>query len=135
MNRTLATLNQDLIKAAEDVCKKAYAPYSHYFVGAAVLTDSGEIYTGCNVENASFGLTVCAERHAIANAVSKEGATPKIQAIAVVAAKGETCTPCGACRQVIAEFGHNIQVIYKDGGQWKDSPISAFLPGSFDFKN
>ncbi len=92
-------LNKLLQRAAE-VRERAYAPYSNYFVGAAILATSGKIYTGCNVENASYGLTVCAERNAIFKAVS-EGEREFV-AIAVVTANGGS--PCGACRQVIYEF-------------------------------
>jgi len=89
-----------LLERAQQVREHAYAPYSNYLVGAAVLSGSGKIYTGCNVENASYGLTVCAERNAIFKAVS-EGER-EFSAIAVVTANGGS--PCGACRQVMFEF-------------------------------
>jgi cytidine deaminase len=89
-----------LLERARQVRERAYAPYSKYFVGAAVLADSGKVYTGCNVENASYGLTICAERNAIFKGVS-EGES-KFVAIAVVTTNGGS--PCGACRQVIFEF-------------------------------
>ena len=92
---------EQLIKAAVEARRKAYCPYSNYAVGAAVLTDTGEIVPGCNVENASYGLTNCAERTAIFAAVSK-GAR-KIRAIAI-AGEGSPPFPCGACRQVMTEF-------------------------------
>ncbi len=95
------SLNQaELVRRAIEVRERAYVPYSHYAVGAALLGKSGRIYTGCNVENASFGLTVCAERVAIFKAVS-EG-EKEFQALAVVTSNGGT--PCGACRQVFFEF-------------------------------
>src|SRR3954452_21081364 len=93
---------QRLIAAARDVQARAYARYSNFRVGAAVLLENGEIFTGCNVENASYGLTNCAERSAIFAAVSKlGGANVKIGAVAVVNDHDAACSPCGACRQVI----------------------------------
>ena len=99
--------NELLIKLAQDVRTKAYAPYSNFKVGAAVLAESGKVYTGCNVENASYGLTNCAERSAIFKAVS-EGEI-NLRKICIVADSSALTPPCGACRQVLAEF--NIQEI------------------------
>ena len=101
--------NQQLINAALEARTRAYAPYSHFAVGAAVLTKDGQVYTGCNVENASYGATNCAERTAIFKAVS-EG-NKEIIKIAIVGGKiGEEITeyayPCGVCRQVMAEFSN-----------------------------
>src|SRR5881296_2781589 len=96
-----------LIAAAKTAQRRAHAPYSKFRVGAALLTKSGKVYTGCNVENASYGLTICAERVALAKAVS-EGHR-KFKAIAVVAPSGGL-SPCGACRQVLAEFGEMVVV-------------------------
>ncbi len=93
-------LYDELVKSAADARERAYAPYSHYPVGAALLGKSGRIYTGCNVENASYGLTVCAERTAILKAIS-EG-EHEFEAIAVITTNGGS--PCGACRQVLFEF-------------------------------
>ena len=92
-----------LIEAARQAREKAYAPYSRFKVGAAVLTSDGKIYTGCNIENASYGMSNCAERTAIFKAVS-EGET-KLEALAVIGDTNTPISPCGACRQVIAEFG------------------------------
>ena len=93
----------ELLRHALEARQNAYAPYSHYTVGAAVLTDSGRIYTGCNVENASYGLTCCAERNAIFKAVGS--GERKLLAVAVTGPEGgEMAMPCGACRQVLAEF-------------------------------
>ncbi|GAH82733.1 unnamed protein product, partial [marine sediment metagenome] len=89
-----------LVKEAEKARKRAYTPYSKFQVGAAVLCDDGKIFTGCNIENASFGLAVCAERVAIIKAIS-EGST-KFEAMAVVGDTDKPCSPCGACRQVIS---------------------------------
>lgn len=100
----MGSINQEkLINQAMEARKNAYVPYSDFPVGAAVLTDKGKIYTGCNVENASYGLSNCAERTAIFKAVSEEGDI-QLKALAVVAKANISCVPCGACRQVMAEF-------------------------------
>ena len=101
---------EKLIGAATAAREKAYAPYSNFRVGAAILTKEGRYYTGCNIENASYGLTCCAERVALFKAVSNRERT--FEAIAVTAGTSEFCSPCGACRQVLAEFGTNIKVIH-----------------------
>jgi cytidine deaminase len=92
--------------------KSAYAPYSDFQVGAAILLKDGRIFAGCNVENASYGLTICAERNAIFAAVAASAKKPAITAVAVVNRRGVPCSPCGACRQVIAEFGAEAVVWY-----------------------
>ena len=92
--------------------KSAYAPYSKFPVGAAVLLSDGRIFTGCNVENASYGLTICAERNAIFAAVAASARKPAIAAVAVINRRDVPCSPCGACRQVIAEFGPDAVVWY-----------------------
>jgi cytidine deaminase len=101
-----------LIKTAVEYIERAYAPYSGFKVGAAVEGGSGKIYGGCNVENASYGLTICAERTAVTKAVS-EGET-SIKRVAVATSKKELSFPCGACRQVIIEFGENAEIICCD---------------------
>ncbi len=99
-----------LIEAAKRAQKNAYCPYSRYPVGAAVMMDSGRVFTGCNVENASFGLSICAERVAIFKAVSQ--GEKKVKALCVAA---KSAKPCGACRQVIIEFAHkDAEMIYVD---------------------
>lgn len=100
----------ELVAAARQVRERAYVPYSHFAVGAALHALDGTIYTGCNVENASYGLTICAERNAIARAVA-EGVR-RFDMIAVVTENG--VTPCGACRQVLAEFGPEMTVVIED---------------------
>ena len=100
----------ELQQVAEQAQKMAYAPYSGFAVGAALLAADGAIYAGCNVENASYGLTICAERNAIAHAVSC--GAKQFTAVAVVTENG--VTPCGACRQVLAEFGPRMTVIVAD---------------------
>ncbi len=118
-----------LIDAACQVRKWAYTPYSHYPVGAAVLSDSGKIYDGVNVENASFPLTNCAERTAIFKAVTN--GEKEFLAIAVVT--DNAGTPCGACRQVMAEFGLDTLVIIADkNGKIKlEATVTDLLPGAF----
>jgi len=119
-----------LIKAACDVRKHAYCPYSRLKVGAAVFARSGAVYTGANVENASYGLTLCAERAAFAKAVA-EGER-KFKAIAVVFDDKKPGVPCGACRQVIYEFGSDIEVIMAAAdGTYTVKKISDLLPLAF----
>ena len=123
---------QSLIAKAMEARKQAYAPYSDFAVGAALLGKSGRVYTGCNVENASYGLSTCAERVAVFKAVS-EGERDFV-AIAVVTEKG--VTPCGACRQVLMEFGGNIQVIVADAaGEYRVFALRELLPDAFTPKN
>ena len=112
----------------------AYSPYSNFRVGAALLTESGEIFVGCNVENASYGMTNCAERTAIFSAVAKLGPKIDIQAIAVVNDKNVPCSPCGACRQVIYEFGPEAVVFFQSSKGWKEVPITDLLPEGFRLK-
>jgi len=119
---------ENLIKLAAEAREKAYAPYSHFRVGAALLGKSGRVYTGCNVENASYGLTVCAERVALFRAVA-EGER-EFEAIAIVTEKG--VTPCGACRQVLREFGRELRVIVADiKGKQREYTLAELLPDDF----
>jgi cytidine deaminase len=108
----MAKAAPNLVKLARAALKNAYAPYSDFRVGAAILLKDGRIFTGCNVENASYGLTICAERNAIFAAVAASKRKPEIVAVAVLNHRGVPCSPCGACRQVIAEFGPNAIVSY-----------------------
>ncbi|MGI6552077.1 MAG: cytidine deaminase [Bacillota bacterium] len=120
----------ELVQKAKEASKKSYSPYSRFPVGAALLTKSGKVFTGCNVENASFGLTICAERTAIYKAVS-EGET-EFLALAVFCTAAEYCTPCGACRQVINEFGSDIDVIMSNAaGDYTVKKSAELLPGAF----
>jgi cytidine deaminase len=107
-----AQQRQRLIRAARAAMKHAYAPYSNFRVGAAILLRDGRVFSGCNVENASYGLTICAERNAVFCAVANSSGKPEIVAAAVVNHKGVACSPCGACRQVLAEFGPRAVVWY-----------------------
>ncbi|GAA0078653.1 cytidine deaminase [Clostridium sp. CTA-5] len=122
---------KDLIKTALKYRENAYSPYSNFKVGAAVLFESGKVYGGCNIENASFGATNCAERSAIFKGVS-EGEN-KILAIAIVGSLEEHTYPCGICRQVISEFGdENIKVILaKNEEDYIVKDMSEILPGAF----
>ena len=121
----------ELVLAARASRTRAYAPYSNYAVGAAVLGSDGEIYKGCNVENASFGLTICAERNAIAAMVAA-GCT---SARAVVVVTSDAGTPCGACRQVLAEFsGPNAPVVCIGEGSEQHFTVGELLPSSFKFQ-
>lgn len=120
-----------LLEAAAAAQQRAYAPYSKFFVGAAVLTESGNVYTGCNVENASYGLTNCAERTAIFRAVADEGPGVKIRAIAVTNAQNVACSPCGACRQVIYEFGPGATVVYQGTKGYVSMLARDLLPAGF----
>ena len=123
---------EQLIESAKKVLTNAYAPYSQFQVGAAVLTQQGNIFTGCNVENVSYGLSICAERNAIAQAVATEGARMKIVAIAIANNRQVPCSPCGACRQVIQEFGQAI-VIFPDETGWQSLTMKQLLPKGFSF--
>ncbi len=134
MNRSplSETETTQLISQAEAAWKKAYAPYSHFQVGAALLTYEGKIFTGCNVENASYGLTVCAERNVIATAIADEGAEQlKIKAIAIANNRHVPCSPCGACRQVISEFGTDISIIFLSRDGYQTFTLRQLLPQEF----
>lgn len=116
-----------LVTAAHEVREKAYAPYSRFQVGAALRTKGGKVFCGCNVENLSFGLTVCAERAAVFAAVAA-GET-QFEAIAVVADSVQPVTPCGACRQVLAEFSSDLKICSANlQDQRYESTIGELLP-------
>lgn len=118
-----------LIKMALEAKEKAYVPYSNFHVGAAILTDDGKMYTGCNIEIASYSPTICAERTAIFKAVS-EG-SKKVKAIAIVADVQDTY-PCGVCRQVLREFGKDAKIIIANTQEdYKEYTLEELLPHSF----
>jgi cytidine deaminase len=122
-------MQEQLIKAAAKAREAAYAPYSHFQVGAAALTDNGILYTGCNIENASYGLTVCAERTAIFSAIA--AGEKRIAAVAVIADTPEPTAPCGACRQVMAEFGVEDVIMANTKGEICKLKLRELLPYSF----
>jgi cytidine deaminase len=122
-----------LVDAARAMLDRAYAPYSKFHVGAAILTQAGHLYTGCNVENASYGVTNCAERTAIFSAVAAEGPTMKLRAVAVLNSQEMACSPCGACRQVMFEFGPKALVIYQGKGTLAEATADQLLPAGFHF--
>ncbi len=126
------TDQQALLRAARDVAGNAHAPYSGFHVGAAVLTEGGTVYRGCNVENASYGLTICAERAAIFSAVAGKGAANvRIRAIAVQTASGVPASPCGACRQVIYEFNPDALVLFQSDDGLESMTARELLPHGF----
>lgn len=120
---------KELVEKAYEAMEFSYSPYSNFKVGAALLTESGKVYTGCNVEIASFGATNCAERTAIFKAIS-EG-EKNYKAIAVVSSSNDYTYPCGICRQVIVEFGLDIDIIVAKGYDYEVFKISELLPKSF----
>ena len=123
-------LRQQLLAAAIDAREQAYAPYSKFLVGAALLTEDGQIISGCNVENASYGLTICAERNAVFAAVAQ--GHRQFQAIALATTGG--ATPCGACRQVLAEFCDDLPILIVDVEQpdrVTETSLAVLLPGRF----
>ena len=125
---------QPLLAAARSAMKNAHAPYSNFRVGSALRTTSGQIFAGCNVENASYGMTNCAERTAIFSAVAQLGSAMEIAEIAVVCEQNVPCAPCGACRQVIYEFGPMAAVYFQGPKGWTSMPIKDLLPEGFRLK-
>ncbi len=125
--------NKMLINAAKDAMEHSYSPYSEFKVGAALLADDGKIYKGCNIENSSYGATICAERTAIFKAVS-EGARGIIK-IAIVSSSGEHTFPCGICRQVLVEFAREDTVVLLEGSGGttvEEYALSELIPYAFD---
>ena len=126
-------LDKELIEAATAVRENAYAPFSEFRVGSALVTDDGQIIVGSNVESASYGLTVCAERVAVWNAISQ--GKRKIVKIAVVADTEDLTPPCGVCRQIIWEFGGDIPVVLANlKGKTETVQMKDLLPRAFDTK-
>lgn len=122
---------EKLMRKAKAASKNAYAPYSKFPVGACLLTDSDKIFTGCNFENSSFGMTICAERNAIGSAIN--AGERKFRAIAIYSPNKQNCTPCGACRQVLSEFisDEGLEVITEDNNGLKIFNIKELLPETF----
>ena len=126
---------EQLIQAAIKAGRCAYAPYSRFNVGAALLAANNSIYAGCNIENASFGLTICAERAAVANAIA-DGCRDFLALAVVAHSEGGSLTPCGACRQVLAEFNPHLTVICSNGiGQTRILRLDDLLPYRFEFSS
>ena len=126
--------DSELIEKAKRARERAYAPYSKFKVGAALLTKRGKVYTGANVENATFGLTVCAERVALFKAVTS--GEKNFVKIAVVADKDEPVTPCGACRQVLSEFASDLKIICANlKGKTERYNLRKLLPEAFEKSN
>jgi cytidine deaminase len=125
-NKTL----EDMAKRAKSVSERAYCPYSKFRVGAVVLTDDGQMFEGCNVENASYGLTICAERNALFQMVAR--ARQKVAALVIYTPTPQPSAPCGACRQVLNEFGPDALVLSVcDGRDVLKKKLSELLPNAF----
>ncbi|MBR4465794.1 cytidine deaminase [bacterium] len=123
---------QELVNQAIEAREKAYAPYSKFKVGAAILTKNGTVFLGCNIENASYGATICAERSAVCNMIANGGADPIV--IAICYNEEEFAVPCGICRQVLSEFspkGDLVILMAKTDGSYQETALSALLPSSF----
>jgi cytidine deaminase len=118
-----------LLSAARDVRERAYAPYSAFLVGAAVMGASGRIYVGCNVENATYGATICAERAAVCSMVAN--GESRLVAVAVYTEAERAATPCGICRQVLAEFAHDATVIVANKSGQATYSLAQLLPERF----
>jgi cytidine deaminase len=119
----------DLVARAREAMRNAYAPYSKFHVGAAIEAADGRIFVGCNVESASYGLTICAERMALGAAVA--AGSRALRRVAVTTEVDPPAAPCGACRQLLAEFGLNIEVIAVGPGSEKRWTLGALLPDAF----
>lgn len=124
-------MQKKLRAAATRVMKNAHAPYSKFRVGSAILLSDGKVFSGCNVENASYGMTNCAERTAIFTAVAELGPKIEIRAVAVTNDHGVACSPCGACRQVIYEFGPDATIFFQGADGPKQAHITELLPEGF----
>jgi len=121
--------DEELLALAAEAAEGSYSPYSHFRVGAAVVTDDGTLVTGVNVENAAFGASICAEANAIASAIGSGAAS--ITTVAVVCLDGEPCTPCGNCRQIMREFGVDKIILRTTDGSPHPVTLEDLLPMSF----
>ena len=123
--------DQELVQKAMEMQNFSYVPYSHFPVGAALLCEDGRVFTGCNVENAAYGSTICAERTALLKAVS-EGCRSGWMAIAIAGKGSDYCWPCGSCRQMLYEFAPNLRVLAARGdGSFAEMELSKLLPNGF----
>ena len=121
---------ETVMEAARDASRRAYAPYSNFHVGAAILTEGGAIHSGSNVENASYGLSICAERNAATTMAHANPEDREIDLVAVYSPNTSPCFPCGACRQFLREFGCK-EVVVEDGSGLHRYPFEQILPNSF----
>ncbi len=123
---------EEMIELAKKASENAYVPYSKFPVGACVLTESGNVYTGCNFENSSYGMTICAERNAIGSAIV--AGERKIKAVAIYSPKMKYCVPCGACRQVMSEFvsADGLDIILETDDGIVVKTLKEMLPDSFE---
>jgi cytidine deaminase len=121
--------DEELMHQAADAAEGSYSPYSHFRVGAAIVTDTGAVVTGANVENAAFGASICAEANAITSAIAS--GAESISKVAVVCLDGEPCTPCGNCRQIMREFGVEKVVLRTPDGDPRPVTLESLLPMSF----
>jgi cytidine deaminase len=119
-----------VMDAARNASRNAYAPYSNFRVGAAILTEGGQIHAGCNVENASYGLAICAERNAAAAMALANPGDREIRLVVVFSPDAAPCFPCGACRQVLREFGCK-EVVVEEAAGLRSYPFGEILPYSF----
>lgn len=129
-----ADVRRKLDRLAAKAMHNAHAPYSNFRVGAAILLTNGKVFRGCNVENASYGMTNCAERTAIFSAVAQLGPKIEIRAVAVTNDHGIACSPCGACRQVIYEFGPDAVIFFQGANGPRQAHITELLPEGFRLK-
>jgi len=132
--KSSSRVREKLERAATKAMKNAHAPYSNFHVGAAILLTNGRVFSGCNVENASYGMTNCAERTAIFSAVAELGPKIEIRAVAVTNDHGVACSPCGACRQVIYEFGPDAMIYFQGAAGPRQVHITELLPEGFRLK-
>ena len=121
---------ESLVAKAREAMERAYAPYSGFRVGAALLAEDGSIHVGCNVENASYGLTLCAERAAVASAVA--GGARQYREIAIVTEGPKAVAPCGACRQVLRELAPHLRVVSQSAGERREWKLADLLPDAFE---
>lgn len=122
---------QKAMDSAKEAARKAYAPYSGFHVGAAIVTEGGALHLGCNVENASYGLAICAERNAAAAMAFANPEDREIRLTAIASPDATPCFPCGACRQVLREFGCKEIAVEEPGGDIRRYSIEEMLPNSF----
>jgi cytidine deaminase len=126
--------DEELIARAREMLEKAYAPYSGFRVGAALLGSDGAVYTGCNIESAAYSATICAERAAICQAVS--AGCRSFRRLAVISSGDDFCTPCGVCRQLLYEFSDDLVVLCcKNSGEYQEIPLRELLPYGFGASN